>query len=136
MNAIIIFFLDLFRQNMRNQENIAPIDQYVIDFVRDLRIKKELTQEDIANIIEISRSFVRDIESINSRAKFNVRHINALADYFGMSPRNFFPEKALPVSSHSRKKEEMKVIKKITPEKVNKLKKKVAFVKNKNAKNK
>lgn len=89
---------------MRNQENITPIDQYVIDFVRELRIKKRLTQEDIGNIIEISRSFVSDIESINSRAKYNIRHINALADYFGMSPRDFFPEKALPVNFSLQKK--------------------------------
>ncbi len=83
---------------MNNQENIAPIDKYVIDFVRDLRTEKQLTQDDIANIIELSRSFVKNIESINSRAKYNIRHINALADYFNMSPREFFPEKAFPVS--------------------------------------
>ncbi len=98
MGAMIFFFLDVFHGQMKNQENIAPIDQYVIDFVRSLRMKKGLTQEGIGNIIGISRSFVRDVESINSGSKYNIRHINALADYFSMSPRDFLPEKALPVN--------------------------------------
>jgi len=89
---------------MRNQENITPIDQYVIDFVRDLRDKKEMTQQDIAAIIRVSRSYIRDIESANSRAKYNIRHINALADYFAMSPRAFFPEKPLPLHYPGREK--------------------------------
>jgi transcriptional regulator with XRE-family HTH domain len=89
---------------MRNQENIAPIDQYVIDFVRELRIKKELTQEDIGNIVELSRSFVSDIESNNSRAKYNIRHINILADHFGISPREFLPKDAMPVDFIKDKK--------------------------------
>ncbi|MGI8952242.1 MAG: helix-turn-helix domain-containing protein [Chitinophagaceae bacterium] len=57
-----------------------------------MRNKKQLTQEDIANIIGISRSYISDVERTNSRAKYNIRHINALADYFGISPRDFFPE--------------------------------------------
>lgn len=83
---------------MRNQDFITPIDQYVIDFVRTLRYQYKLSQEDIGNIIGISRSYISDIESRNSRAKYNIRHINALADYFGKSPREFLPEKTLPLS--------------------------------------
>ncbi|HSZ86300.1 MAG TPA: hypothetical protein VK787_09730, partial [Puia sp.] len=30
------------------------------------------------------------------RAKYNLRHINILADYFDLSPRDFLPEKPLP----------------------------------------
>src|SRR5689334_8055744 len=93
---------------MRDQENITPIDQFVIDFVRGLRTAKKLTQEDIGNIIGISRSYVRDIESPNSRAKFNIRHVNALADYFNMSPRDFFPEKPMPLIFPKREKVEVK----------------------------
>jgi transcriptional regulator with XRE-family HTH domain len=84
---------------MKDQENITEVDQYVIDFVRDLRNKQELTQEDIANIIHVSRSFIRDVESPNRSSKYNIRHVNALADYFGISPREFVPEKAFQVIS-------------------------------------
>jgi transcriptional regulator with XRE-family HTH domain len=104
MRAKNIFFLIVFRHLMRDQENITSIDQFVIDYVRELRFRKGLTQEDIANVLSVSRSFIRNIESINSRNKYNIRHINALADYFGMSPRAFLPEKAFPVDAVEREK--------------------------------
>lgn len=98
-----IFFAYLNLQ-MKEQENIGPIDQYLIDFVRELRISKDLAQEDIANIIGVSRSFVRDVESTNRRQKYNIGHINALADYFDISPRTFLPEKAIAIDHTVREK--------------------------------
>jgi len=76
---------------MRDQENITPIDQYVIDFVRDLRLKKKLSQKDLADILQVSKSYVSSIESTNSRAKYNLKYLNILADYFDLSPREFLP---------------------------------------------
>ena len=89
---------------MKVQVHISQIEQYVIDFVRKLRVDKEVTQEDIANILEISRSYIGDIESPNTRAKYNMTHVNNLADYFGMSPKDFFPEKPLGVKTKFKKK--------------------------------
>lgn len=93
---------------MQNLEFITPIDQYVIDFVKKLRKEKELTQQDIADIIGLSRGFVSDIENENRNSKYNIRHINALADYFGMSPRAFLPEKAFPVDAVKEKAKPVK----------------------------
>ncbi len=80
---------------MRRQEQISPIDQYVIDYVRRLRDIKNLTQTDISSIIGVSREFIKDVESSKRRAKYNIQHINALAEYFEMSPKDFLPEKPL-----------------------------------------
>jgi len=88
---------------MKDQEFITPIDQYVIDFVRKLRDDKTLTQKDIATIIGVTREFIKDIENTNKRAKYNIRHINSLADYFDMSPREFLPEKPVKLFSRSSK---------------------------------
>jgi transcriptional regulator with XRE-family HTH domain len=63
--------------------------------VRDLRKKENLSQEDIGNIIGKSKSFIGNIESLNNRAKYNLTHINLLADYFNLSPRNFLPENVI-----------------------------------------
>ena len=79
---------------MRDQENIRPIDQYVIDFVRKLRIESDLSQKELADILGVSKSFISNVESPNHRAKYNVAHINTLAHYFEMSPREFLPIKA------------------------------------------
>lgn len=87
---------------MKKQDYISPIDQYVIDFVLKLRIKKSLSQDDIASILEVSRGFISNVESPKSRAKYNLYHIDLLADYFGLSPKDFVPPK--PISEkHSDK---------------------------------
>jgi transcriptional regulator with XRE-family HTH domain len=89
---------------MKNQENISPIDQYVIDFVRRLRIKRSLTQDGLASILGVGKSFISNTESLNHPAKYNLTHINALADYFSLKPGDFLPEKAIPVNSSKAEK--------------------------------
>lgn len=74
---------------------VAPVEQYVIDFVRKLRIEKGYTQEQLGYIIGVSKVYVSNIEKLNHNAKYNLKHINALADHFGISLRLFFPEKAI-----------------------------------------
>jgi len=96
---------------MKVQEHISPVEQYVIDFVRKLRSDRGMTQEDIANILEVSRSYIGDIESPNARAKYNLTHINSLADYFEISPRIFLPEK--PITHLSSKRSKIKANKTI-----------------------
>ncbi|MDB5122397.1 MAG: hypothetical protein JWP94_526 [Mucilaginibacter sp.] len=73
---------------------ISTIEQHVIDFVIDLRSKHDLTQEDIATIIGSKRTFITNIESGKNPAKYNLNHIDKLADHFGLSPKDFLPEKA------------------------------------------
>lgn len=75
--------------------NISKIEQHIIDFVFRLRKEKKLNQEDIATIIGVSRVFVTNIENPLKRAKYNIDHINLLADHFGISPKDFLPEKPI-----------------------------------------
>lgn len=80
---------------MEGQKGISLIDQYVIDFVRKLRDTRKLSQEEIGNIIGVSRTYITNTESIKHPAKYNLTHINLLAEYFNLSPRDFLPEEAL-----------------------------------------
>lgn len=79
---------------MSRNIKISAIEQHVIDFVMNLRSKNSLNQEDIANIIGSKRSFITNIESGKNPAKYNLNHIDKLADHFGLSPKDFLPEKA------------------------------------------
>jgi transcriptional regulator with XRE-family HTH domain len=79
---------------MNDNPLITKIDQFVIDYVYRLRIENGLRQEDIANILNVKSSFIGNIENKNSRAKYNLKHINLLAEYFEISPKNFLPEKS------------------------------------------
>ena len=78
---------------MTQHINISAIEQYVIDFVIELRNKNNLKQDDIATILGVKRSFITNIESNKNRAKYNLMHIDKLADHFGLSPKDFLPEK-------------------------------------------
>ncbi|HEY1062488.1 MAG TPA: helix-turn-helix transcriptional regulator [Daejeonella sp.] len=80
---------------MEGSKEISLIDQYVIDFVRKLRDEKKVSQEEIGNIIGVSRTYITNVESTKHPAKYNLSHINLLADYFDLSPRDFLPEKSL-----------------------------------------
>jgi transcriptional regulator with XRE-family HTH domain len=79
---------------MSRNIKISAIEQHVIDFVYDLRIKNNLNQEGIATIIGSTRTFITNIESGKNPAKYNLNHIDKLADHFGLSPKDFLPEKA------------------------------------------
>lgn len=77
--------------------NMEAIEQYVIDFIRNLRIEKNLRQEDIAYILDVKPSFIGNVESNSNRAKYNLKHINLLAEHFDMSPQDFLPKKSLKI---------------------------------------
>jgi len=74
---------------------IEPIEQHVIDVIRKLRRSKKMRQEDLANIINTSTSFVGNVENVRNPAKYNLKHINAISDYFGLSPKYFLPDSSL-----------------------------------------
>lgn len=88
---------------MKNQFLISPIEQHVIDFVKELRTNKHLSQEEIASIIGKSKAFVGNIESTKNRAKYNLNHINLLADYFNISPKDFLPVNAILKNVNKKK---------------------------------
>lgn len=80
---------------MEASKRISLIDQYVIDFVRKLRDNNNLSQEEIGNIIGVTRTYITNVESTKHAAKYNLSHINLLADYFNLSPKDFLPNKPL-----------------------------------------
>ena len=60
----------------------TEVEQYVIDAVREMRLKKGVSQKELANLLDVSIGFIGDVESPRSRAKYNLNHINALAKIF------------------------------------------------------
>lgn len=95
MYIIFSFFFISFYSSMNEGLGISTIEQYVIDFVLKLRLEKELTQTDIATILGIGRTFITNVENEGHRAKYNLSHIDKLANHFGMSPQEFLPKKSL-----------------------------------------
>lgn len=71
---------------------LDPIEQHVIDKVIKLRKDSKMRQQDIAVILHTTTSFVGNVENNRNQAKYNLKHINVLADYFGLSPKYFLPD--------------------------------------------
>jgi transcriptional regulator with XRE-family HTH domain len=76
----------------------------VIDKVKELRIKKNFTQDDVAMFLNTSRGFIGQIESPNSNSKYNLDHLNKLAQEMGCSPKDFFPDKPVIEAGKAKKK--------------------------------
>ena len=67
----------------------------VIDAVTKVRIEKGYTQDDLAEILDVTRGFIGQVESPNFDSKYNLDHINRLANAMNCSPRDFLPEKPI-----------------------------------------
>ncbi|MDC8099157.1 helix-turn-helix domain-containing protein [Chryseobacterium rhizosphaerae] len=80
---------------MEENPLLEPIEQYVIDTVRRMRMNKKISQKDLAYSLDLSIGFIGDVESYKSRAKYNLSHINRLAEVFDCSPKDFLPEQYL-----------------------------------------
>lgn len=76
---------------MKNVE-LEAIEQYVIDTVRKIRLEKGMSQKDLAYMMNLSIGFIGDVESPKSRAKYNISHLNTLADVLECSPKDFLPD--------------------------------------------
>lgn len=74
---------------------LTPIEQYIIDKVREMRKERGLSQRDIAYQIDIDQSFLAAVESPKGRAKYNINHLNELAKLFKCSPKDFLPDQPL-----------------------------------------
>ncbi|UAY55760.1 helix-turn-helix domain-containing protein [Arachidicoccus terrestris] len=72
---------------------VSEIDRYVIQKVRERRKALKLTQEDIGAALGVSSSFIAQIESDNTDARYNLKHLNELALVLKCTLYDLLPEK-------------------------------------------
>jgi len=73
----------------------SKIEQFIIDKVREKRLKLGISQAELAHQLDVSEGFIGNVESPNYRAKYNVNHLNDIAKVFKCSPRDFWPKEPL-----------------------------------------
>jgi predicted transcriptional regulator len=78
-----------------SKPSTSPIEQFIIDKVREKRIKLDISQAELARQLDVSEGFIGNVESPNFRAKYNVNHINEIAKIFKCSPRDFWPKEPI-----------------------------------------
>jgi transcriptional regulator with XRE-family HTH domain len=70
----------------------SKIEQFIIDKVREKRIKLKISQAELASLLDVSEGFIGNVESSKYRAKYNFNHLNSIAKVFKCSPRDFLPK--------------------------------------------
>ena len=76
---------------------VSLVDRYVVEQVKERRVAKGISQSELAFELNLPTSFIGMIESGKYGKKYNVTHINDIARILECSPREFLPEKALPL---------------------------------------
>jgi len=71
----------------------SELDLYIINKVKELRLERNISQAVLAIKLEVSDAFIGQIENPKHRAKYNIAHLNKLAQIFGCSPKDFLPDK-------------------------------------------
>jgi len=70
----------------------SEIEQYVIDRVRALRIEAGLGQEKLSVMMGLNSKFVGNVESPRTADKYNINHLNKIAEVIHCSIKDFFPD--------------------------------------------
>jgi len=76
-------------------KKITPVEQYVIDKVRDIRKEKKISQAKLAGMIDVSSTFIGDVENYKKPYKYNLNHINKIAEALECRVWDLLPEKPL-----------------------------------------
>lgn len=73
----------------------APIELYVIEKVREIRMQQNISQSMLAYGIGVTSGFIGQVESPKYPAKYNLNHLNELAKYLNCSLFDFLPKEPL-----------------------------------------
>ena len=72
----------------------SPIQQYIIDRVREKRLAIGMSQEKLSIALDFeSQGYISKIESSSGSYDdhYNIDHLNEIAKIFKCSPKDFFP---------------------------------------------
>ena len=74
---------------------LTPIEQFVIEKVRQLRNQKNISQAELAFSIGVSVGFIGKVESLKYNTKYNLNHLNSIAKALNISPKELLPIQAI-----------------------------------------
>jgi len=65
----------------------TKLDFYIINKVKEKRLTKGYSQARLANDLGVSYGFIGKVESPKYSAKYNIKHLNKVAEIFNCSPK-------------------------------------------------
>jgi transcriptional regulator with XRE-family HTH domain len=87
---------------MEKKPDISPVEQYVIDKVKERRIEMGISQAELAYRLDESVGYIGNVENPKYRAKYNLTMLNEIARVLECSPKDFLPDK--PVGKKRKSK--------------------------------
>lgn len=82
---------------------ISKIEQFVIDKVREIRMDAGVSQVKLSADMELNAKFVGNVESGKTPDKYNLNHLNKIAEILNCSIKDFFPDHPLPGDLNKKK---------------------------------
>lgn len=76
---------------MKYSGKIFPLDKFIITSVRKRRKSLGITQEDLSLELGLSSTFVSLVESPIRREKYNIHHLNKIAEIMHCTIADFLP---------------------------------------------
>jgi transcriptional regulator with XRE-family HTH domain len=71
------------------------IELFVISKAKEKREQAGLSQAELAFKLEVSLGFIGQVESPSHPSKYNLNHINKLAEIFNCSPQELLPTRPI-----------------------------------------
>jgi len=73
----------------------TPIEQYVIDKVKERRLEMGISQKELAFLLDLSEGYIGLVESPRTDDKYSLKRLNDLARVLHCSPKDFLPDHPL-----------------------------------------
>lgn len=77
----------------RELTRLTKIEKYILEIAMEKRLALNMSQRELSAAMGKATSFVSQVEARKNGAKYNINHVNDLAEAFDCSPRDFIPEK-------------------------------------------
>lgn len=75
---------------------LTEIEQHVIERVKEIRVSKGFSQDKLSVLMGLNEKFVTKVENPNRAEKYNLNHLNKIAEILECSIKDFFPEGFIP----------------------------------------
>ncbi|MBW8683546.1 hypothetical protein [Chitinophaga rhizophila] len=73
----------------------TPIDQFIIDKVKEIREKQDVSQEKLSVGAGYYKTLVANAERLERPEKYNIYHLNSFAKILKCSIKEFFPDEPM-----------------------------------------
>jgi transcriptional regulator with XRE-family HTH domain len=75
---------------------LTPIEQFIIERVKQIRLAKGISQDKLSTMMGLNEKFISKVETPNRAEKYNINHLNKIAEVLDCSVKDFLPDGFMP----------------------------------------